>query len=380
MKTNNADSSFINKLGIIYIEVTNKCNLACKYCYAIQRYQKANTMTIELFKQIINFVLSHSKQHHISIIFHGGEPLLASTVFFKECIAFANLRFQEVGKTVDYGIQSNLLLINNEIIEIIKSNNIIVSASIDGPSQLHDDARSGWDKTIANYKKLKELGVQVNFITVCSQHNKNHINDLFKMARDLDARSLQLNIASSSQRIDKKSPYKPLSASEIVSIFKDCIKYSKKYGIVEKKLKQMVENYLCPINDRLEQLRCDSPFCYAGVNMLVFTPNGKIHACSPAVPLSLVGEDYSLGDIKKEIKASDFINALKRFHGKSEKYYNQCIKCKAAKICDFGCPAFDRIDPITAQNHCLATKALFEILEKMSHEELELCITPKLYN
>ena len=137
----------------------------------------------------------------------------------------------------------------------------------------------------------------------------------------------------------------------------------------------MIEHFLCPTEERLQQLRCDSPFCYAGVNMIVFTPDGMMHACSPAVPLSLVGEDFSLGDING-LKINHFENSLERFHEKGDKYINQCSNCEAAKICDFGCPAFDRIDPVTAENHCIATKGLLEVFKNMTKEELNLCITP----
>lgn len=374
MKNRISNQSLLSNLGIIYIEVTNKCNLACKYCYAIQRYQKANRMTIELFKQIVDFVAQYSKQNKISIIFHGGEPLLASPIFFKDCIKYANYRFQEGGKIVDYGIQSNLVLINDEIIDILQSNKVEVSTSIDGPSEVHNKARADWEKTKNNFIKLKESGIKVNFISVCSQHNKNHVEELYQMAKELNTSSLQLNIASSTQLIDPKSPYPPLSASDILNVFKDCIRCSIKYGIVERKLKLMIKHFLSPTNERLKQLYCDSPFCHAGINMLVFTPDGKIYACSPAVPLSFSIGDYSLGVIDKEIKVAHFEKTLIKFHSKGNKYSTQCVKCEASKICDFGCPAFDRIDPITAENHCLATQSLFDIFKKMPQEELELCI------
>ena len=368
------DYSYLQQLSIIYIEVTNKCNNTCKYCYAIQRYNRASIMSFEIFKEIIDLVALYSKSNHISIIFHGGEPLLAHTEFFEQCIQYANAHFLAANKTVDYGIQSNLILLDDDMIRIMRDNDIIVSTSIDGPQELHDEARAGWRKTIDHFKRIKAAGIQANFITVCSHHNKGHIRELFQFAKELGAKSIQLNIASSPQIINPQSPYPPLSSDEILSVFKDTLSYMTQFGVMEKNMARMIRYFLNDSDERMKLLRCDSPFCHAGVNMLVFTPDGTIYPCSPAVPLTLVGEDFSLGTISKPLHKKPYQESLARFHAKANKYTQECTKCEAARICDFGCPAFDRIDPVTAENHCIATKALYQLFEKMTQEELKSII------
>ena len=364
------DYSYLHQLSLVYIEVTNKCNLACKYCYALQRHEVAHVMSYETFQRIIDLVALHSKCTHISIIFHGGEPLLANSRFYEQCITYANTCLKKVNKTVDYGIQSNLLLLDDAMTQILKENNVIVSTSIDGPQNIHDQARAGWGKTIEHYHKLKAAGVQVNFISVCSHHNKNHIRELFQFAKGLGAHSLQLNIASSPERLYPSYMYSPMSAEDILHVFKDILACILEFGIIEKKMEQKIRYFLSPSAERVKLLRCDSPFCHAGVNMLVFTPDGTIHACSPAVPLTIIGENYSLGSINEPINIEQFQKTLALFHSKGDKYNEECSNCEASRICDFGCPAFDRIDPITAENHCIATKALFRLFEGMTQQEL----------
>ena len=366
------DRDYLKDLNIIYIEVTNKCNIACEYCYAVQKSNSRHIMDFPLFKTIVDSVVANSSQDKFSIIFHGGEPLLAKPVFFRECMEYARKEFTNKGKTVDFGLQSNLLLLTDEMCEILKRFDVSVSTSIDGPEPIHDKARSGWKTTIDNYFRLKNSGIIINFIAVCTQHNKDHIEDLYIMARDMGSKTLQLNIASSTQSINPRSSYSPLTSEEIFQIFKECFRCTLKYGITEKKLGMMVRNFLCDSSDRMHTLSCDSPFCHAGTRMLVFTPDGNMYPCSPAVPIGVLGDSFSLGKISET--NDGFYDTLAQFHEKNDKYANECSKCEAAKICDFGCPAFDRIDPVTTENHCIATKRLYDFFLQTPVNLLEKCL------
>lgn len=363
------DYSFLRDLNIIYIEVTNKCNLCCKYCYAIQRKLPARMMDFSLFKRIVDLVAINSRQKHMSIVFHGGEPLLAQPEFFVNSMSYAEDCFAREGKTVDFGLQSNLLRLSDAMIEILKRFNVKVSTSVDGPEKVHNKARGGWKQTVSNFEKIRLAGIPINFIAVCSQHNKNCIESLFVLAKDMGFSSLQLNIASSPQLVDPVSLYCPLSADEIYGIFRECLSLTEKYGIVEKKTSSMVRYFLESSGDRMRQLCCDSPFCHAGTHMLVFTPDGMIYPCSPAVPLSMGSDGFLLGSINDG--SEFFFKTLASFHEKGEKYSTQCINCAAAKICDFGCPAFDRIDPVTAENHCQATKKLYDYFLQLGADNLK---------
>lgn len=366
------DLALFRDLGILYIEVTNKCNLSCEYCYAIQRHLPRNVFTMPLFRKIIDLTADHSQQQHISVIFHGGEPLLAGPTLLEEAMDYAFRQLHQAGKTVDFGIQSNLMLMTDKVVDILKKYGAVVSISIDGPKHIHDKARGGWEKTISHLDRLRDSGIPVNFIAVCSHHNKDHIEDLYLMARDKGFSSLQLNIASSTVGIDPESPIPPLRADDILQVFKECIRCSLKYGILEKKLASMIRYFLSESGNRFGELRCDSPFCHAGTHMLVFTPDGALFPCSPAVPLALAGMNFSLGSIGKD-NTGDPVETLLRFHEKGKKYSEECAVCPASKICDFGCPAFDRIDPVTAANHCLATQGLYELFLNMPVNDLKRC-------
>ena len=125
------DYDYLKDLNIIYIEVTNKCNIACEYCYAVQKSNSRHIMDFPLFKTIVDSVIANSSQEKFSIIFHGGEPLLAKPAFFRDCMEYASKEFSQNGKTVDFGLQSNLILLSDEMCDILKRYDVSVSTSIE---------------------------------------------------------------------------------------------------------------------------------------------------------------------------------------------------------------------------------------------------------
>ena len=61
----------------IELMVCQNCNLACKYCYAIEgEYSNPGYMSEDIGKKAIDFLFSHSTSKSLRISFFGGEPLL----------------------------------------------------------------------------------------------------------------------------------------------------------------------------------------------------------------------------------------------------------------------------------------------------------------
>lgn len=331
--------------------------------------------TVEQFVRIVNHVVRYSCHNQISIIFHGGEPLLAPTSFYRECFDYAVKTFAAAGKTVDFGLQSNLILLQDDMIPLLRQYKVGISTSIDGFQEVHDQARGDWEKTITNLMKLRNGGVRVNFISVCSQHNHHHLAELFRLAKQFGFKSLQLNIATCVNSINSKSTYLPLSEQDILDVYKQSLRLWAETSVIEKNMALMLRKYLSPEWDCQHELYCESPFCYAGFSMLVFTPDNKIHLCSPSVPLTIQHPDFIAGDMDNLTDDLRYTSALRAFHEKDEKYYRECQNCDASRICNFGCPAFDRIDPITAEARCGAIKRFYEFLGSQDQDVLKQLIS-----
>ena len=69
--------------------VTERCNLACKYCYV---HKQPKTMTLETAEQTIKYFTDKFDEtvaagKRINVALHGGEPLLLGSVKLKELLS-----------------------------------------------------------------------------------------------------------------------------------------------------------------------------------------------------------------------------------------------------------------------------------------------------
>jgi MoaA/NifB/PqqE/SkfB family radical SAM enzyme len=89
------------------LELTDKCNLKCSYCYRESDFTKNLFLEnpIEFLESLLKIGIRH-------IEFSEGEPLLHPDII--EILNFAGKKYNLVG------LLTNGILINEEIIEIIK--------------------------------------------------------------------------------------------------------------------------------------------------------------------------------------------------------------------------------------------------------------------
>lgn len=147
------------------LQVTQQCNLRCKYCiysgdYA-QRAHAPKHMSFEVAKKSIDFLVAHSSDiPRLDIGFYGGEPLLAFDLIRK--IHKYALRVTE-GKEVIFHVTTNATLLTEEIMDYLDKNDFGVLVSLDGPKELHNANRvfaatgkGSFETVIENIKLMQE--------------------------------------------------------------------------------------------------------------------------------------------------------------------------------------------------------------------------------
>jgi uncharacterized protein len=127
-------------LQTLVLNVTSKCNLACKYCYEYgdDRIAEAAAnpqprfMSDEVARQSVEFAFSEAGESpKVHVTFFGGETLLNFPVL-QSTVAYARARAAELGKTVDFSLTTNATLLRPEVIQWLADNDIGVTVSIDG--------------------------------------------------------------------------------------------------------------------------------------------------------------------------------------------------------------------------------------------------------
>lgn len=151
-----------NNLEQITLELTERCNLRCKYCIYSDENESyrgfdVHDMTWETAKAAIDYGLQHSGKN-LAITFYGGEPLLHFDLI-KKCVEYSQKNAR--GKELGYSMTTNLTLMTKEIAEYLASiNSFSVVCSIDGPKEIHDENRltvngkGSFDKAIQGLKYL----------------------------------------------------------------------------------------------------------------------------------------------------------------------------------------------------------------------------------
>lgn len=153
------------------LKVASRCNLACDYCYVYTHADQSwksqpKLLTPEVEDQFVQRVTEYVKETRIpdiSVVFHGGEPLLYGAK--KLGVLTERLRESVDDITnIDFSLQTNGVLLNKEELSYLLSADIGVSISIDGPKLFNDahrlnhSGRSTFDATMSAIDLLRSEG------------------------------------------------------------------------------------------------------------------------------------------------------------------------------------------------------------------------------
>lgn len=153
-----------NNLEQITLELTEKCNLRCRYCIYTEENKNhrdfdSHDMTWEIAKEAIDYGIEHSGDR-LAVTFYGGEPLLQYNLL-KQCVDY--VKQAKGNKNIVHSMTTNMVLMTKEIAEYIASvDSFTVVCSMDGPKEVHDenritvDGNGSFDKAIQGLRNLVE--------------------------------------------------------------------------------------------------------------------------------------------------------------------------------------------------------------------------------
>jgi uncharacterized protein len=131
------------------VKLHGRCNLACDYCYmyemADQSWRaKQVAMPEHTVDQVAARLGEHVRAHEeltrVEVILHGGEPLLAGAARIDHA-ARALRAAVPTGVQVDLAMQTNGVLLDDEVLTVLRRHDIRVGVSLDGGRDAHDRHR-----------------------------------------------------------------------------------------------------------------------------------------------------------------------------------------------------------------------------------------------
>ncbi|MBI3438211.1 MAG: FxsB family radical SAM/SPASM domain protein [Proteobacteria bacterium] len=151
------------------VKIASRCNLDCDYCYVYHHADQSwrrmpKTLSDEHRTAFAERLAEYARHHDLKecfVVLHGGEPLLAGA----EAIATFVQRIRHaVGEStkVEFGVQTNGLLLTDAALDILEKAGVVVSLSLDGPREVNDlhrttkKRRSSFDKVEAALERLQK--------------------------------------------------------------------------------------------------------------------------------------------------------------------------------------------------------------------------------
>ena len=298
-------------------------------------------MSYELAEKIIMqiFQLCQQKNHKIiTLIWHGGEPLLWGVENFKRIFYFINQHCN--GLKIKQRIQTNLSLINDEYIRLFKEYNVRIGFSLDGPKPINDTQRKlingkgTYDVIMKKVEACRLAGLNIGCILVGSRNFIGKIPEVydFLCANNLNFKFNPLFSAGEALNAGKDIAITPEEYAKMSIELFDLWFYDNKNSLKETTFID-IASYFVSKSKRSQSCifasNCQDSF-------MAISPTGEVFPCGRFCETDT---SYSYGNIAYESVEKILHNITKsKIYARSEFIEDHsCSKCKYFQLCHGGC-------------------------------------------
>ena len=193
-------SPFARPLYVMLKPVGAACNLACNYCYYLEKsnlykHQPKRQMSEELLERFVKDYIEAQTMNEVVFTWHGGEPTLRPLSFYEKAVELQ--KKYAGGRIIHNSLQTNGTLLTDEWCRFLKANNWLVGISIDGPEAFHDryrrdsQGRSSWQKVMEGIRLLQHYGVEWNAMAVVNRYNADHPQSFYRFFKSIGCQYIQ---------------------------------------------------------------------------------------------------------------------------------------------------------------------------------------------
>jgi len=180
------------------------CNLACSYCFYLEKEQQLEPlvnaegswiMPDEVLKSYIQQKLTSSNSVEEYFLWQGGEPTLLGVEYFRRIVALQQKYAAQ--KRVKNALQTNGILLDDTWCSFLKEHEFLVGISLDGPRELHNKYRvdkqgqPSFDQVMETITRLKSHQVTFNTLTTVHSGNSAYPLEIYQFLKSLDPAVMQ---------------------------------------------------------------------------------------------------------------------------------------------------------------------------------------------
>ncbi|MCP4213536.1 MAG: radical SAM peptide maturase [bacterium] len=345
---------FIANSGQITFEVTDLCNLKCRYCgygelYCNYDERKGKYLEVETAKQLVDYYyklressLNIKAFKEVAFGFYGGEPLMGMD-FVKELVAYINAKHWTNTK-IKYTMTTNAVLLD-KYMDFLVENDFRLKISLDGNKENNDyrvfhNDKSSFEVVYENTVKLKNKYPEyfensVGFFSVV--HNKNskkEVDDfLLKHFNKTTVISDVTLVGVNPDKLDAffkvyKDVSKELRQDKDIKYYRDPEKFKMHpdrfnlYYFLLTQTQNVIDSYSKLLAPRENKLLVRTGTCAPFDKKIFLTVNGKL------LPCERIHQGYFLGEVDKDGVRLDFQAMADKYNNWHKKVSQLCNRCR----------------------------------------------------
>ncbi len=394
-------SALINSRQVTF-EVTERCNLNCKYCGYGELYEQTGKrgykdLSVDAAKRLLTYLfklwnspenISHNRLSFIS--FYGGEPLLGID-FIKEIVHFVET--QDIQhNTVIFSMTTNGLLLEKHMDYLVEKN-IRLLISLDG-DETHNgyrvlkNGKPAFKQIIKNIEAVavkypEYFKTMVNFNAVL--HKLNNVNDVETFVKERFGRVprvAQLN--DSGVKKQKKKEFRDMYYSLRESYYKGApedVSIQKELFMNLPSIKTMTifllnycgfsyEDYSQVLSPQRLEKKIPPGTCFPFAKKIFVAANGNL------LPCEKVDHQFKLGKVSDTAVEIDCDDIAKKYNALFESILKQCNRCYNKEACTVCLLQLDSVKHIPRCDQVM-NETLFSQFLKYTFTQMEF--DPKLY-
>jgi len=329
-------------LELMYLLVTDHCNLRCGYCFEdapiqIKPFHPIH-MSVEIAREAIDLyarmVTRYSDPKKKKVIhLYGGEPLMNRDVvrFAVDYICELKAR-KRLPATCETAIVTNGIFLDDETARFLSEKGVTVGVSIDGPRAINNLYRKAKDgkldvftavmKALDLLRKYKaKVGLSVTLTPEAVQNFDQLLAFLIDEVGWVDGVSLNILHFNPSVALS------PNYYSDAVGCQITAFKRFRALGMYEDRMMRKAKAFI-----NRQPIYAD---CGVVGNQLVIAPDGQIGVCQDFVK----PRTYFRGSVMDRDIDPVTAGLFEGWRKRSPFFMEDCFDCPAMGICGGGCPA-----------------------------------------
>lgn len=347
--------------------VTQRCNLACDYCYVGKRPE---SMALPMAARIVDFAFQHTPDGEpVEFGFFGGEPLLELDLI-RDITEYVEAHRAFAPQRVSLTIVTNGTIFNTKIADFLEEHRIVLGISCDGRPEVHDVHRRtllGHGSAHFVERTIRAARARFSRLMVNAVYGPDTLHELPKAVEyfsSLGVRQIYLSPNFSAQ-------WREIDAARLSKVYGTIGEwYRRSYRAGDRHFISLLDAKIAVILRDGYQL---TERCQMGQGEFAFTPAGYVYPCE-----RLVGADderHRIGSVSDEVRL-DRILCASRTSGGESATNAECRSCALRPYCMCWCGCsnyfstgrYDRAGPFLCASERAAIQTALDVIRDLDSD------------